>query len=59
MSNALYFRSLPNNAFQSLTGIKVLDLSDNHITDIPIDTFHKMTGLEELYLQVGVAKKRP
>ena len=43
---------LPNAAFQSLTALKILDLSDNHIQTIPLDTFHKMSQLTHLYLQV-------
>ena len=52
LSNALYFRRLPNKAFRSLSGIQTLDLSNNHIRDVPLDSFHKMTRLEYLYLQV-------
>ena len=53
LSNALYFRRLPNKAFRSLSGIQALDLSNNHIRDVPLDSFHKMTRLEYLYLQVN------
>jgi Leucine-rich repeat (LRR) protein len=52
MSNALYFTRLPNMAFHSLSAMITLDLSDNHIRDIPLDTFHKMSKLKFLYLQV-------
>ena len=53
MSNALYFRQLPNMAFQSLSAMEVLDLSDNHIRTIPLNSFHKMSQLMFLYLQVS------
>lgn len=53
MSNALYFTRLPNHAFQSLNNILTLDLSNNHIRDVPLDSFHKMSRLRHLYLQVN------
>lgn len=53
MANALYFTRLPNMAFHSLSAMITLDLSDNHIRDIPLDTFHKMSKLKFLYLQVN------
>ena len=31
--------------------LESLDLSDNHIREIPMDTFHKMSRLRFLYLQ--------
>ena len=31
----------------------MLDLSDNHIQTVPLDTFHKMSQLTHLYLQVN------
>jgi len=31
--------------------VYITDLSDNHIRDIPMDTFHKMSRLKFLYLQ--------
>ena len=42
-----------NLVFRSLSGIQTLDLSNNHIRDVPLDSFHKMTRLEYLYLQVS------
>ena len=51
ISNALYFTELPNRAFHSLTALCTLDLSDNHIRTVPLDTFHKMPKLLHLYLQ--------
>ncbi len=51
-SNALYFRQLPNAAFRALTALRTLDLSNNHINSVPLDTFHKMGELRHLYLQV-------
>ena len=52
MSNALYFTKLPELAFHSLSAMVTLDLSDNHIRTIPLDSFHKMSQLKFLYLQV-------
>ena len=52
MSHALHTHDLPNTPFQSLTAILTLDLSDNHIRVVPLDTFHQMNRLEKLYLQV-------
>ena len=52
MSNALYFTKLPELAFHSLSAMITLDLSDNHIRNVPLDSFHKMSQLKFLYLQV-------
>ena len=38
----------------SLIAMCTLDLSDNQISDIPMDTFHKMPKLIHLYLQVQI-----
>ena len=54
MSNALYFTKLPNMAMHSLSAMEMLDLSDNHIRHVPLDTFHKMSRLKFLYLQVCI-----
>ena len=43
---------LPELAFHSLSAMVTLDLSDNHIRSIPLDSFHKMSQLKFLYLQV-------
>ena len=51
MSHALHIYELPNIPFQTLTSLRVLDLSDNHIRSVPLDTFHKMNQLEKLHLQ--------
>lgn len=51
ISNALHFTELPNEAFHTLTGLRTLDLSNNHIRSLALDTFHKMTRLQHLYLQ--------
>ena len=55
MSNALYFTTLPNLAFHSLSAMITLDLSDNHVREIPLDSFHKMSKLKFLYLQVRLS----
>ena len=52
MSNALYFTKLPELAFHSF--MITLDLSDNHIRNVPLDSFHKMSQLKFLYLQVWI-----
>ena len=54
MSNALYFTKLPELAFHSLSAMITLDLSDNHIRNVPLDSFHKMSQLKFLYLQVWI-----
>ena len=52
MSHALHTHELPNKPFRSLTALLTLDLSDNHIRVVPLDTFHHMNRLEKLFLQV-------
>ena len=37
-----------------MTSLITLDLSNNHLRDLPLDTFHKMSHLRYLYLQVRV-----
>merc|ERR1719361_1230459 len=51
MSHALHTHQLPNKPFRSLTALLTLDLSDNHIRVVPLDTFHHMNRLEKLFLQ--------
>ena len=53
MCHALHTHQLPNTPFQSLTALLSLDLSDNHIRVVPLDTFHHMNRLEKLFLQVN------
>ncbi|XP_023332215.1 chaoptin, partial [Eurytemora carolleeae] len=51
MRHALHLTELPNQPFQNLVSLILLDLSDNHLVSIPLDTLHKMKNLRELYLQ--------
>jgi hypothetical protein len=36
-----------------MTSLITLDLSNNHLRELPLDTFHKMSHLRHLYLQVN------
>ena len=51
MSHTFYLHELPNIPFHFLQALTTLDLSDNHIRVVPLDTFHKMNKLEKLFLQ--------
>ena len=57
MTHALHIHELPNKPFRSLTALLTLDLSDNHIRVVPLDTFHHMNRLEKLFLQVCTRSK--
>jgi hypothetical protein len=51
----LFYYSNSNRNVSSMTSLISLDLSNNHLRDLPLDTFHKMTLLRNLYLQVNTS----
>ncbi|XP_067676207.1 toll-like receptor 4 [Haliotis asinina] len=51
-----HLQTILNNSFQDLSSVRVLNLSDNRISQLKVNAFEGLPNLEELYLQLNFLK---